>query len=107
MLRSMTGYGNAESKNKKFTFNVEIKSVNNRFLDLVLKTNSISFPYEKEVIEILKEKCFRGRINLNLNITSNNEENELWYSAIIDEYSNLFSQKLTLALFSNNDILLY
>ena len=77
MLTSMTGYGNAENRNKKFTFNVEIKSVNNRFMDIVLKTNSSSIPYEKEIVSLIKNRCFRGRINVNINIIENKEENKL------------------------------
>ena len=76
MLTSMTGYGSAESRNKKYTFNVEIKSVNNRFMDIVLKTNYSSIPYEKEIVSLVKKRCFRGRINININIIENNEENK-------------------------------
>ena len=60
MLISMTGYGAGENKNKNHTFNVDIKAVNNRFIDIVLKTNVSNLPYEDEIITYLKKKCVRG-----------------------------------------------
>ena len=77
MLTSMTGYGSAENRNKKYTFNVEIKSVNNRFMDIVLRTNSSTIPYEKEIVSLIKKKCIRGRINVNINIIENQGDNKL------------------------------
>ena len=65
MLLSMTGYGAADNKNKSYTFNVDVKSVNNRFIDITLKTNSLNLPYEDEIIGFIKKKCIRGRININ------------------------------------------
>ena len=75
MLVSMTGYGRAERQNNKYTFNVEIKSLNNRFIDVILKTNLQNLSYEEEIISILKKKCIRGRVNAHINITSNKESN--------------------------------
>ena len=46
-------------------------------MDIVLKTNSTSFPYEKEIVSIIKERCYRGRINLNLNVELNNKDSKL------------------------------
>ena len=77
MLVSMTGYGRAERQNNKFTFNVEIKSLNNRFIDVVLKTNLQNLNYEEEIISIIKKKCIRGRVNVHINVSLNNESNDL------------------------------
>ena len=77
MLVSMTGYGSAENKNKSYTFNVDIKSVNNRFIDIVLKTNSLNLPYEDEIIAFIKKKCTRGRINININAKEHDEDSNL------------------------------
>ena len=77
MLVSMTGYGNAENKNKNYTFNVDVKSVNNRFIDIILRTNYQNFPYEDEIIAFIKKKCIRGRINININVTEHDEDSNL------------------------------
>ena len=81
MLISMTGYGAGENKNKNHTFNVDIKAVNNRFIDIVLKTNVSNLPYEDEIITYLKKKCVRGRININLNVTANNENGQMFLNS--------------------------
>ena len=55
MLVSMTGYGKAERQNKKYTFNVEMKSLNNRFIDVILKTNLNKVSYEEDKINKQKQ----------------------------------------------------
>ena len=55
MLVSMTGYGKAERQNSSFTFNVEVKTLNNRFIDVVLKTNLNKISYEEEIINLIKK----------------------------------------------------
>ena len=77
MLVSMTGYGKAERQNKKYTFNVEMKSLNNRFIDVILKTNLNKVTYEEEIVNLIKKKCKRGRINILINVTSNKDQNEI------------------------------
>ena len=47
MNASMTGYGKAENKNKNFSINVEIKSVNNRFFEPILKLPHSIKDYEQ------------------------------------------------------------
>ena len=37
MILSMTGYGKSEKQNKNYLVNIEIKSINNRFFDPILK----------------------------------------------------------------------
>ena len=44
MIYSMTGYGKGIAENGKITVEVEVKSVNSRFLDIFLKTSK--FPHE-------------------------------------------------------------
>jgi len=81
MLVSMTGYGSAENKNKNYTFNVDIKSVNNRFIDVSIRSNSLNLPYEDEIIAFVKKKCIRGRINININAIEHDENSTLSLNA--------------------------
>ena len=94
MLVSMTGYGKAERQNKKYTFNVEMKSLNNRFIDVILKTNLNKVSYEEEIINLIKKKCKRGRINILINVTSNREEqNEIVLNKTrLNSYMNIINQ---------------
>ena len=74
MIASMTGYGKADKKNRNYFVNVEIKSVNNRFFDPVLKLHSSLKEFEQSIINLLKKECERGRIFLNITIKSNSNK---------------------------------
>ena len=68
MIASMTGYGKADKKNRNYFVNVEIKSVNNRFFDPVLKLHSSLKEFEQSITNLLKKECERGRFFLNITI---------------------------------------
>ena len=93
MIVSMTGYGKAERKNSKYTFNVEMKSLNNRFIDVVLKTNLNKVSYEEEIISLIKKKCIRGRINILINISSNKDKKDVVLNmSRLNSYMNILNQ---------------
>ena len=73
MILSMTGYGKSEKQNRNFLVNVEIKSINNRFFDPVLKIHPNFKGYEQEIISLIKKECIRGRIFLNINADVNRQ----------------------------------
>ena len=75
MIASMTGYGKSENKNKNFSINVEIKSVNNRFFEPILKLPNSIKDYEQIITNLLKKECERGRIYINISIIRNNNYN--------------------------------
>ena len=76
MIASMTGYGKSENKNKNFSINVEIKSVNNRFFEPILKLPHSIKDYEQIITNLLKKECERGRIYINISIIRNNNYNQ-------------------------------
>jgi len=67
----MTGFGKSEKTNNSFTISVEVKSLNNRYIEVVTKIPYYINKFDKEIIDITKKKCLRGKIILNVNITSN------------------------------------
>tara|TARA_B100000902_G_scaffold337268_1_gene338063 strand:- start:850 stop:1728 length:879 start_codon:yes stop_codon:yes gene_type:complete len=71
MIASMTGYGKADKKNKNYFVNVEIKSVNNRFFDHVIKIHPSIKEFEPSIISLLKKECERGKFFLNITVGSN------------------------------------
>lgn len=75
MTASMTGFGRGEVKMNDHEIAAEIRSVNNRFLDIQLKLPKNFFHYEHEVKNIVRRYVTRGRINVFVNIKSNNGEN--------------------------------
>lgn len=64
MIKSMTGYGRAEAVCQNKSIIVEAKSVNHRFLEIVLRTPSALFPLELEYKKKISEKFKRGRIEV-------------------------------------------
>jgi len=72
----MTGFGKSEKTNNSFTISVEVKSLNNRYIEVVTKIPYYINQFDKEIIDITKKKCIRGKIILNINIV-NNKHNSL------------------------------
>ena len=64
MIRSMTGYGRAETVSQDKSITVEAKSVNHRFLEIFLRMPSALFPLEMEYKKKISERFKRGRIEV-------------------------------------------
>lgn len=64
MLKSMTGFGRGVAENQRYTVEVEIKSVNHRFLDIQLRSPKQVNVYEQELRKIIKERLPRGRVDV-------------------------------------------
>lgn len=64
MIRSMTGFGSAGLTNDLGEFSVEVKSLNNRFLDLSVKLPKELNFLEPELRELVKRHANRGKIEL-------------------------------------------
>jgi uncharacterized protein (TIGR00255 family) len=75
MIASMTGYGRGEVRNGDCEIVAEVRSVNNRFLDVQLKLPRGYFHYEQEVKNIIRNYVTRGRINVFVSLKTNNDEN--------------------------------
>ncbi len=75
MIVSMTGYGRGEIRNGDCEIIAEVRSVNNRFLDVQLKLPRGYFHYEQEVKNILRNYVTRGRINIFVGLKTNSDEN--------------------------------
>jgi len=96
MILSMTGFGKSEKKNKDFTFSVEVKSLNNRFIDVTTKTPYNVSKYDKDIVSLVKKECLRGKIIVNVNISNNNEDslslNKNKLNAIMDLSKQIIKQ---------------
>lgn len=64
MARSMTGYGRAELQEGSCRFTVELKSVNNRYLDLNIRMPRQLNSFEAAVREELKKHILRGKVDV-------------------------------------------
>ena len=63
-MNSMTGYAFKETVESDIQFSVEIKSVNNRFLDLNIYMPSFMNPLESKIRNIVSEKVSRGKVEV-------------------------------------------
>ena len=67
MIRSMTGFGAADAEDENFRVTVEIRAVNQRFLDLTFRMPRGFFHYEEEMTRRIKEKLTRGKVEISIN----------------------------------------
>ncbi len=63
-MRSMTGYGKAEYKENGITLTVELKTVNNRFLDLTPKYPRSFIALDDIIRKTVQQNLSRGRVDL-------------------------------------------
>ena len=68
MIRSMTGYGEAECESPSGRLRLEIKTVNHRFFNTSIKTPSGFDKFEGTISASLKKHLFRGHVNVFLSI---------------------------------------
>ncbi len=72
-MKSMTGFGRGQVSSDNFSVSVEIKTVNNRFLDLNLRISQELQMLEAEIKKTIQSRLSRGRIDLNLQYERTNE----------------------------------
>jgi uncharacterized protein (TIGR00255 family) len=68
MIRSMTGYGDAECDTPAGRLRLEVKTVNHRFFNTSIKTPSGFDRYEKAIVDALKALLGRGHVNAFLSL---------------------------------------
>lgn len=64
MIRSMTGFGKASEHNERYKVDIELKSVNHRYLDLNIKMPKRFNEFEADIRNELKKHIQRGKVDL-------------------------------------------
>jgi uncharacterized protein (TIGR00255 family) len=72
-MKSMTGYGRGMFSNETITASVELKTVNNRFLDVNLRLPSDLQALEAIIKRQISSRLSRGRVDVNINIERTSE----------------------------------
>lgn len=67
-MKSMTGYAYRESRTEGTSLNLELKSYNNRYFDLVINIPSYLGPLEPRFREYLSSRIQRGRVEFTLKV---------------------------------------
>ena len=63
-MKSMTGFGKASAENSDYQVEVEIKSVNHRFLDLQIRNPKQINELENKIRQTIKKTVQRGRVEV-------------------------------------------
>jgi len=72
MIISMTGYASHERNTNNGVLQVELRSVNQRYLELQLKLEDTFRAQEPQVRELLKQKLGRGKVECRINLAQAN-----------------------------------
>lgn len=72
MIISMTGYASHERNTNNGVLQVELRSVNQRYLELQLKLEDTFRAQEPQVRELLKQKLGRGKVECRINLAKAN-----------------------------------
>ena len=113
MIKSMTGFGIGAVSDGSDTFNVEIRSINARFLDVKFKGIQLDLLVEDEIRNLIKNKLYRGtvyiRIEPNLKnkskVVFDQEKYEL-LKAILRDINVKYGQPINISnIISSSDLL--
>jgi uncharacterized protein (TIGR00255 family) len=74
-MKSMTGFGRGSVTEQVFAVTVELKTVNNRFLDVALKLSGEMQSLEATIKRTIGNRLSRGRVDVNLQYDRTNEIN--------------------------------
>ena len=72
-MKSMTGFGRGSASDNNFSVSVELKTVNNRFLDVNLRLSGELQPLESKIKHLIGERLSRGRVEVNLQYDRDDE----------------------------------
>ena len=94
MIVSMTGYGKASRNLKNQIINVELKSINSKYLEIASRLPSVLMDKEAEIKELVGKSISRGKIYLSVAV-ENKSENEISLKVqpeVVKDYYSLLNQ---------------
>ncbi len=74
MICSMTGYGTASGESGKLAVTVELKSVNNRFLDASVRLPRLYSFAEEPLKNLVQQRLERGKVDVFVNIDASRDD---------------------------------
>ena len=72
MLISMTGFGRAECQDGDYSYKAEIRSVNNRFIEINTRLPKVFLDLDLPLKKLVKSHCTRGSINVTITLANAN-----------------------------------
>lgn len=91
MICSMTGYGRGISENEECSLVVEMKSINNRYLDIFVRMPRAMISLEEPLKNIIKKEIGRGKLDVFVTLTFKEglQKSLTLNSKLLDEYRNI------------------
>ena len=102
MIKSMTGYGNASGKSGNLDITIELRSVNNRYLDCNIRIPRIYTAVEDALRGCVQKHVSRGKVDVYVTIDSSEADDAIitvnknvagLYVQALDELSKLYGIK--------------
>lgn len=72
----MTGFGKGRAGNKNLSVEVEVKSINSRYLDISLRIPALLMTKDYDIKEFIKSKVKRGKVSASIQIKRNGLEED-------------------------------
>lgn len=69
----MTGYGRTGAGKTEGRFTIEVRSLNNRYLDIQIKISRDLAPLEPRIKKVVQDHCLRGRFEVYISRTNKSE----------------------------------
>jgi uncharacterized protein (TIGR00255 family) len=73
MIKSMTGFGHAAHENERFSVACEIKSLNSKSMDILLKLPKALADKEFEIRELVQKHLDRGKVSVQIDLVYRTE----------------------------------
>ncbi|MCH8300920.1 MAG: YicC family protein [Candidatus Marinimicrobia bacterium] len=73
----MTGFGRGEAMGEKCVVSVELRSVNNRYCDVIMRNNKGYMAWDEEIKKQIQKRLKRGKIFCNLHIEESKSNGDL------------------------------
>ena len=91
-MKSMTAYGYSSYSSDEFFLEVEIKSYNNRYLDIYHNINSNLASFEEEIDQRIKEVAERGKVEISVKLKTLKNDGQLVVDKdLLQKYEDAFS----------------
>lgn len=95
MIKSMTGFGVAGLENEQMMIQVEVRSLNSKFLDLSIRSPRQFSDKENEIRTLVQSILDRGKVNVSIEFVPKGSQNlpvtinQALFKAYFDEFKNL------------------
>lgn len=97
-MKSMTGFGFCEIQDDKSHISLDLKSYNNRYLDIITNIPSILNPLEPKLREWLSERINRGRVEVHIRYRELEENLKVILDRnVVSEYVDVLGQMMETA----------